>query len=512
MRLEWIKLLTNYKILNKDQIFLFGNNEVQAIAGVNGSGKSILLELIIRIFLEASNQITRENYSSKVGFEIKYSLFKDYMINSIIDGIGGAWEDKERVFVRILNYETVFQLWISNGIQEYEITNIDYLYVFFPRKIIAYSSGHNECISDEIYNFRLFSITERDNTRFKRNNYGEVINKKTLELYNELFYYISDKTSNLALLTTFLYESKKCDFLKCFLKDVRVKSFVIRFDNKDISGKEITFDEKVTFLLKELNKIQHTKHSSKYGFDYYVYTLEENAIEYRTSLMPIFEGFQRLYDYNNKKVRKRTINSIINSSDGNKNSFVEWNIGNNRVFELLDVQFYTINDYEIDIKAFSDGEYQVMQIISILRIFNGNNNLFLFDEPETHFNPSWKSLFVLLIKNLLDANSQLLFSTHNPEVLTDLYKTDVISITQGVQSNIQFETFGANPNIISANLFDKKYTISELAKERIVEFRKKINESQGKEELELLKSEIENMLGDSSEKLMLLIEIQKRVQ
>ncbi|MDP4145783.1 MAG: AAA family ATPase [Bacillota bacterium] len=512
MRLEWIKLLTNYKILKKGQVFLFGKNGVQGLAGINGSGKSILLELITQIFVESSYQITKENYSSNVGFEIKYSLYKDYMINSIINEVGGVWDNEERIIVKILNYHTVFQLWISNGIQEYEITNVSYFYVFFPRKIIAYSSGDNEGISGEIYNFKLYSMYERENTTFKRNKKGEVIDKKLLDLYNDLFYYISNKTSNLALLTMFLYNSNHVLLLKEYVKGVKVKSFIVRFDNKDINGKEIAFDEKVNFLLEELNKIKNKECIRRYGFDYYTYTLEENAIEYPIATLPIFEGFQRLYDYNNRKIRKRAINNIINSDGINKNSLVEWSIGNKRVFELLDVKFCTIDNQEIDIKAFSDGEYQFMQIIIILSIFDGNNNLFLFDEPETHFNPSWKAKFVSVVKNILDENSQLIFSTHNSEVLTDLYKKDVISIKQGEQRNIQLETFGTNPNIISANLFEKKYTISALAKQQIDKYKNKINETEIIEELALLKTEIENNLGDSSEKLMLHIEIQKKVR
>ena len=137
--------------------------------------------------------------------------------------------------------------------------------------------------------------------------------------------------------------------------------------------------------------------------------------------------------------------------------------------------------------------------------------MFLFDEPETHFNPSWKSLFVSKVKSLLDPDSQAIFTSHNPEVITDLRRTSVVSMKRGIQYNLQLETFGANPNMISANLFDKRNTVSELAKQKVDEYRDKLDKSMTQEDLKTLKAEIENTLGDSSERLMLFIEIQKRM-
>ena len=82
---------------------------------------------------------------------------------------------------------------------------------------------------------------------------------------------------------------------------------------------------------------------------------------------------------------------------------------------------------------------------------------------------------------------------------------------RGIQYNLQLETFGANPNMISANLFDKRNTVSELAKQKVDEYRDKLDKSMTQEDLKTLKAEIENTLGDSSERLMLFIEIQKRM-
>lgn len=512
MRLNMIKLLSNYKLLKGNQIFSFGDASVQGISGINGSGKSILLELISQIFIEASNQNTKEYYVSKIGYEISYSLVRDYMINSVLQSIGGHWNDIEKIDVRILNYETVFKMWISNGIDEYEVNKSNNRYVFFPRKIVVYSSGHNESISNEIYNYKLYSMIERDNSLLRMNNEGEVINKTTLDMYNGLFYYINDKTSNLAILTTTLYNSIDKDDFCSFYNNLRLSSFSIRFDEFDVYKKKIVFDGKAQFILNEMRKFPHEKYANQNGSGFYRYLVDNTILKNKAPLLASFEGFQRLYDYNTSKVKNRILNKIIHNPEKNNESYIEWNIGNNRVFELLDMSFIRDDNQEMELGSFSDGEYQVLQIISLLQIFSGENILFLFDEPETHFNPSWKSLFVFKMKSTIDQGSQIVFTSHNPEVITDLRKNNVISLKEGNQNIIQFETFGANPNKISSNLFGKRNTVAELAKQKIDEYRCKINHAVDIKQLETLKEEIENTIGESSERLMLIIEIQKRMK
>lgn len=509
MRLIKIKILNEYKIFLKDQEFIFGDNSILGIVGVNGSGKSILLELISKAFIEASNKITQEGYSSKLGFEMTYTLKMDHMIHGIVSGIGGNWEESEYVTVRLFNDKTVFKMWILNGLEEFEINQINHYYVFLPRKVVVYSSGHNEGISDEIINYKLYSLIEKDSRKIKKNGIGEVINKGVLDRYNEIFFYFDDVISKLAILTAFLFKTDKAGVISQFINRVLVKSFNIRLDKSDIYGEEIYFDEKVTYLLNEIFGLGYTEDTDENGFKYMKFNISENVQKDSLELLSFFEGLQRLHDYNIYKIKKKTRNKIIFGKEIHKKFLIDWNIANHRVFELLEITLNVGEKPEINLKNLSDGEYQVLQIISIMSIFSGGNILFLLDEPETHFNPSWKSLFVSNLHSLLDADSQVVFTSHNPEVITDLHRTSVVSMKRGIQYDLQLETFGANPNIISANLFDKRNTVSKLAKNKIDEFRDKINHMKTREELEILKTEIENTLGDSSERLMLIIEIQK---
>ena len=50
-------------------------------------------------------------------------------------------------------------------------------------------------------------------------------------------------------------------------------------------------------------------------------------------------------------------------------------------------------DQSIDFDDLSDGEAQLIQTIGAVRVFRGENTLFVFDEPETHLNPSWRTYY-----------------------------------------------------------------------------------------------------------------------
>src|SRR5258705_6474854 len=48
----------------------------------------------------------------------------------------------------------------------------------------------------------------------------------------------------------------------------------------------------------------------------------------------------------------------------------------------------------------SDGEHQFIQVVGSIMLFKQNNVLFLLDEPETHFNPDWRSKLVRIANDL----------------------------------------------------------------------------------------------------------------
>ncbi len=121
----------------------------------------------------------------------------------------------------------------------------------------------------------------------------------------------------------------------------------------------------------------------------------------------------------------------------------------------------------------SDGEVQLLLTLGAVRLFGDNETLFLFDEPETHLNPSWRTRFHLDFERANEANgsAQALVSSHSPFLVSSLprqaifhfKKTDRVTSMTAPDS----ETFGASFELLIKRHFDLRAAISETAIQEI---------------------------------------------
>jgi restriction system-associated AAA family ATPase len=160
------------------------------------------------------------------------------------------------------------------------------------------------------------------------------------------------------------------------------------------------------------------------------------------------------------------------------------------------------------LKGFSDGEHQLMHTIGLCLLFKDTNSLFLLDEPETHFNPSWRANFITRLNESLGANNkqEMLITTHSPFLISDSTPDKVLEfekIDGEVQvNNPTYNTLGASINRITMETFDKRETIGKRAQNIIDEFRSRSLDAD--ENKEALITEINQRLGDSVEKVLLI--------
>lgn len=132
---------------------------------------------------------------------------------------------------------------------------------------------------------------------------------------------------------------------------------------------------------------------------------------------------------------------------------------------------------EVSLDDLSDGEFQLLLTLGAVRLFGDDETLFLFDEPETHLNPSWRTRFHLDFEraNLAEGSAQALVSSHSPFLVSSLPRQSVFHFkkTDGVtsMSTPDSETFGASFDLLIKRHFDLKAAISETA---IQQIRKKL--------------------------------------
>jgi restriction system-associated AAA family ATPase len=162
------------------------------------------------------------------------------------------------------------------------------------------------------------------------------------------------------------------------------------------------------------------------------------------------------------------------------------------------------------LKELSDGEHQLLHSLGLCLLFRNSRSLFLLDEPETHFNPDWRSNFVTRLDQSFgkaEDNHEMLVTTHAPFLISDSKPEKVLVFkkdkeTKRVSVNRpEYNTLGASINKITMNTFNKRETIGGRAQEYLEGFRKRFEAGEDKEQLI---AEINQGLGDSVEKVMLI--------
>lgn len=162
------------------------------------------------------------------------------------------------------------------------------------------------------------------------------------------------------------------------------------------------------------------------------------------------------------------------------------------------------------LKSLSDGEHQLLHSLGLCLLFKNTNSLFLLDEPETHFNPDWRSNFVSRLHQCFRGSEdthEMLVTTHTPFLISDSKPEKVLVFEKDKEtgtvsiSNPEYNTLGASINKITMNTFGKRETIGGHAQAILEDLRRRFENGEDKE---LLIDEINKQLGDSVEKVLLI--------
>lgn len=163
------------------------------------------------------------------------------------------------------------------------------------------------------------------------------------------------------------------------------------------------------------------------------------------------------------------------------------------------------------LKELSDGEHQLLHSLGLCLLFRETNSLFLLDEPETHFNPDWRSNFITRLRQCFsgtDDTHEMLVTTHTPFLISDSKPDKVLVFAKDKASGAvsishpDYNTLGASINKITMNTFGKRETIGGHAQALLEALRARFE--QGAEDKEALITEIHQHLGDSVEKVLLI--------
>lgn len=518
--------------------------------GLNGCGKSNVLEALSLIFYHMELCVgihLPHKVLEKSGFAPERCIIDAFELEYLILEKKTS-DDIESSMVKVTIIKKVTQqplLYIQDNKSKKKKIDLHNLTdgkaslakQYLPTYVVAYSSGENETLSIPFIKSRFVHLYE-----FKEATIDGI--KHYLNPENGLIY-VDVNMSQAILLCCLLFEDEKTLQSLSSIDNTGILG-VTQFRMKlhdmpfldSYGNKHNLFDLFKTGLFEKLDACStmawYDNETQTYYFDFWVNDATKQAFKFHFHTgMECFQIFRLLYELNmfefiEEKSENLCVGELSYSDSINlTGTFESENFAFMDFFLLKQVGKSGVKK-EMLLRNLSDGEHQFIHTMAICLLLKDANALVLLDEPETHFNPSWRSRFVsILDRALKDASSSLeqktqnqlhlmkdvLITTHSPFIISDCHAEDVIIMDKDDSGNthaqrasdLNIKTYGSSTSLIQAKIFKNTDTIGSKAYEEL----KKIKKQSHKDKIQLL-NEVNALFGDSLEKLMILNAINEK--
>lgn len=513
MKLLRVKILgQNFRSLPANVDYVFNDTltenklSTKVFAGLNGSGKSNFLELIAEIFyylerVQMKSTPKEYIYNSNFGFEVEYLL----PIKELSNGIS-TFKFKKECHVKIIKrlsekddssipVEFSYCEYGENEFIRRDFNTSDLL----PKKIIAYTSGQNELLSNPFIRLRYHYFNEIQNL--------------SNSLFDRRMYFV-DEESNYSIFVAnmLLGKEKPLTYLKKIFGVEDLYSFRITINYKTRNkGDEQLLQSKIKLLepLKACASSWKNDIENKViVLDFVVNEATHQAFKhYYKSAFQLFQVFYELQSLNliidKQQVRKFVVNAskVLNVSDELSKpdpSDLIFRIEKIRIKKTPKKITEKDNNKPIYYKALSDGEHQLNEVIGAVMMIENEGSLFLMDEPDTHFNPKWRAKMVTMLNQVSgneydqDGNPErirqheVIMTTHSPFIISDNQKEDVYKFDREIITqkdinkpeiehhfeklnlkNPEYQTYGSSVGFVLETIFDRDLTISDYSNEEL---------------------------------------------
>lgn len=267
--------------------------------------------------------------------------------------------------------------------------------------------------------------------------------------------------------------------------------------------------------------------------DYKVNTATRQAFRFHfEEPVKLFELLHLLLVLNNHELDQEIKQKIYNASGSEGLYLAQYYSQPPKVADrILRIRNFKIRKqgipYPIDTRGLSDGEHQFLHALGLCLLYKDKRTLFLFDEPETHFNPEWKAKFISAVRSCFkqekeDASKtmrEMLITTHSPLVISDCSKEYVRVFHRDTKKDNQVyvkrpihETLGASIGKIGIDLFDMPETIGDYALSIVDKYIEELERFQTREDLTELFKRVSRDLGESVERELLRHRIIKKIE
>lgn len=546
MKLLTVEIKGEYKgLINQTFDFRNSTGNVLALVGRNGSGKSHLLELVAEIFAYIERYRRPE-------FRVRKPILFDAVIEyQVYESI-----DPPDLQTYRLTIDVSGQVWAERLDQDNIYRAITLDAATYPEHIVGYSSGLNENLQRGFMKnaVQFFDVMRVRSNRRKKlaDNIDELsvanINRYYLSRYRGIFYepseqsqiedgYLSLKEADTRLPSlTFLdydcnallmasmallpreeitelfpdiqYRFPKKVTLRYDLRKAPVEEDAIRDICKliQVVGQSAVSGHSRPTTEEEYNVYELNFLAANVELDFSDGGLRERLSESYYNDPLIF--FERLYKIQMLGVQSWDTSDKADLRDDGFEGCVKKPLKTMLPLSVVGFKLESAAGDVIDFDDLSDGESQLIQVVSAARIYRETRSLFILDEPETHLNPSWRNQFHQYLEKALktdgqeNLNVQVFLSSHSPFLVSSLQQENVYKFERSDNDVITMEpapsqTYGASFDVLIKRFFGLDSLISQTAVEDI---KQRLDNSSREE----ARSWLEENVGESMERAYLL--------
>lgn len=531
-------------------------------AGLNGSGKSNVLEALANIFYHLEVCVARylpQSIQNPMNFKrtectpdaftLEYLIGqhnRKYYALYYFDKVTVVKEEgkEPQMFIQPFPFDDSVERREVSLVPSKNKESAAEGKTYLPAHIIGYSSGENEILSLPFIKSRLIHLDEY--LQAVRDNYSEY-----QEAENSLIY-IDNNMSQAVLLTCLLFEDddtlaplRSVDNTGILgLRSFRMSIHLHEFEFEDSKGNKKQ-QPIIDFLehreLKDLKECATSwfldYKTDTLWLDFYVNDATKVAFRkhFNNNALKCFHLFRLLYELNNYIIDERTKADVYQSKGVYTDGKLPVPSPAQDVFHFLD--FYITKELkktgkkkDLLLRSFSDGEHQFIHTMGICLLLKDRRTLLLLDEPETHFNPSWRAKFVKVLNDSIEAGNKgndfnvhllkdVLLTSHSPFIISDCLPDNVIlfekdgegKTTAKKVSQLEntFNTYGTSVELILDKLFNYNQSIGDLSFSEIENV--DIDKINTPEEIAIAKAALRKF-GESIEKDMVLSRLNKKLK
>lgn len=509
MKIISVKILgDDFRSLANNKLYQFNVTQRKSrltpkiFAGLNGSGKSNFLELLAEIFfylekLHMESVDASEKRGKNIGFEIEYIIPKDVSEWSHDTYTGSDYfiaEDLPKM--DITEYHNHVRIVKPQGelpefqCRVYENPNSKFERIeknterLLPKKVIAYTSGQNELLSNPFYKIRYhyFKEVEKNKTKAKKNLFE-----------NDRLFFL-DNSSNFSIFVSnmLLANLDKLKYLTDIFRVEDLHSFRITINLVNYKKNKIPLSETTQSNIEKLKLCATSWIERKKGrehfliFDFRVNEATHEAFKFHFKTS--FELFKAFYDLDNLNLHLVPVDTRGLILKAHKSLNISDELPkpdpSRLIFRIEKINMNKIVEDEkpsktIYYKGLSDGEHQFNEVIGSVLMMEQEGCLFLMDEPDTHFNPVWRAKMIEMLNHVtaysFDSKGkpeavreqEIIITTHSPFVVSDSMREDVYKFDkvkgEVTYVNPKVETYGASVSLLLQEIFDRRISISDLS-------------------------------------------------